>query len=135
MNHIRHIAISAQEPENTAEFYKEAFGFKEVGRISKEQGVLAHGVFLSDGLLNLAILKFKSEQGGISPDKVGLHHFGILVDNLDEVSAKIESLGGACFLKRPEDGSKGFFETKFVGPDGVVFDISEHPWKNSISNS
>ena len=86
MNHIRHIAISAQEPENTAEFYKEAFGFKEVGRISKEQGVLAHGVFLSDGLLNLAILKFKSEQGGISPDKVGLHHFGILVDNLDEVS-------------------------------------------------
>jgi hypothetical protein len=30
---------------------------------------------------------------------------------------------------KPEPGMGNvFFETKFRGPDGVVFDCSEHPW-------
>ena len=28
----------------------------------------------------------------------------------------------------PPPGFTGFYETKFHGPDGVVFDVSEHPW-------
>jgi len=27
--------------------------------------------------------------------------------------------------------AKGFYETKFHGPDKVVFDITDHPWLGS----
>ena len=52
MPKLRHIAIAAEDPEAMAEFYKKAFDFVEVGR---PNGVLADGVFLSDGTLNMAI--------------------------------------------------------------------------------
>ena len=38
------------------------------------------------------------------------------------------ALGADCFRHTPPPGHTGFYETKFHGPDGVVFDISEHPW-------
>ena len=44
----------------TAEFYKKAFGFQQVGETSPTSP-LAQGYFLSDGTLNIAVLKFKTE--------------------------------------------------------------------------
>jgi len=44
------------------------------------------------------------------------------------VSKHVEALGADCFRHTPPPGHTGFYETKFRGPDGVVFDISEHPW-------
>ena len=43
---------------------------------------------------------------------------------------KLEKLGAKCFARRPE-GQKGFYETKFHGPDKVTFDITDHPWRGS----
>ena len=54
--------------------------------------------------------------------------FGVLVDDLASARRKVEGLGGDCFRHTPPPGHTGFYETKFHGPDGVVFDISEHPW-------
>ena len=124
MAKIRHIALATNDPVATAEFYKQAFGFEEIER---RDNPLATGVFLTDGSLNLAILKFKSDQLGKGMDYVGLHHFGILVGDVRETMDKLEAMGTECFLK-PEPGDKSGFEYKFHGPDGVVFDISEHPW-------
>ena len=123
MPKLRHIAIAAEDPEAMAEFYKKAFDFKEVGR---PNGYLADGVFLSDGTLNMAILHFAWDQGpGL--DFRGIHHFGVLVEDVDEMIDKLEKLGAKCFARRPES-QKGFYETKFHGPDKVVFDITDHPW-------
>jgi len=41
---------------------------------------------------------------------------------------KLEELGAPCFMKQDTAAKNSFFETKFRGPDGVVFDVSEHPW-------
>lgn len=132
MPQIRHIALATNDPEKTAAFYKDAFGFKEVARTKKRDDPqqLAYGVYLSDGTLNLAILKFRNyDQLGRGLDYVGLHHFGIEVaDNLESWIKKIELLGAECFMRRPESLKDVFFETKIRGPDGVVFDVSEHPW-------
>ena len=131
MPKIRHIALATQDPVKTAEFYKQAFGFKEVGRAGDPESPkgLAWGFYLSDGTLNLAILKFKNvDQLGRGLDYVGIHHFGILVDDLDQSMETLEGLGAPCFMKQDPDMAGSFFETKFRGPDGVVFDISEHPW-------
>ncbi len=131
MPKLRHIALATQNPEATADFYKKAFGFKEVKKVTSE---LAHGFFLSDGTINLAVLKFKQwDQLGKGLDYVGLHHFGVIVDDVDDWTNKLESLGAECLLRRPNDRSVDDFEVKFRGPDGVVFDIAEHPWPGTAS--
>jgi len=50
---IRHVALSVQDPWETAEFYKEGLGLEEVTELD---GALAEGVFLTDGVVNLALL-------------------------------------------------------------------------------
>jgi len=131
MPKIRHIALATNDPDKTAEFYKQAFEFKEVGRAGDRNSPkgIAWGYYLSDGTINLAILKFKNvDQLGKGLDYVGVHHFGILVDDLDDYAKKLESLGAPCFMKQDPSQANSFYETKFRGPDGTVFDISEHPW-------
>ena len=116
MPKLRHIAIAAEDPEAMAEFYKKAFDFVEVGR---PNGVLADGVFLSDGTLNMAILKFKTDQLGKGMGFRGIHHFGILVEDVDEFSKKLESLGAKHYIDQGQGGHQaGYFEKKFYGPNG-----------------
>jgi catechol 2,3-dioxygenase-like lactoylglutathione lyase family enzyme len=111
MPKLRHIAIAAEDPEKMADFYKKAFDFKEVGR---PNGVLADGVFLSDGTLNMAILKFKTDQLGKGLDYRGIHHFGVLVEDVDEFSKRLESLGAEHYFDRNQvDPQAGYFEKKF----------------------
>ena len=130
MAKLRHLALATNDPEKTAEFYKTALGFKEIRKVSSD---LAHGYFLSDGTLNIAVLKFaRYDQLGKGLDYVGLHHFGIVVDDVDEQSKLLESMGAECFMKpAAEERARGYFEVKFRGPDGVVFDISDRPWPGS----
>jgi catechol 2,3-dioxygenase-like lactoylglutathione lyase family enzyme len=130
MPKLRHIALAAEDPFVAAEFYKQAFDFTEVSRIDKsDDPKKSYGVFLSDGTLSLAVLHFGWDQGpGL--DFRGIHHFGVLVEDVDEVAGKIEKLGAKCFAKRPE-GHRGFYETKFHGPHKVIFDIADHPWRGS----
>jgi hypothetical protein len=49
---------------------------------------------------------------------------------VDSYTEKLEKLGAECFAKRPPE-VKTFYETKFQGPDRVVFDITDHPWKGA----
>jgi len=126
MPKLRHIAIAAENPEAMADFYKNTFDFVEVGR---PNGVLADGVFLSDGTLNMAILKFKSDQLGKGMDFRGIHHFGVLVDDVEEFSKKLESLGAEHYIDQGQQGHQaGYFEKKFYGPEHILFDIAEHGW-------
>jgi catechol 2,3-dioxygenase-like lactoylglutathione lyase family enzyme len=126
MPKLRHIAIAAEDPEAMAEFYKQAFDFKEVGRPS---GALADGVFLSDGTLNMAILKFKTDQLGKGLDYRGIHHFGVLVEDAAKFSQRLERLGAEYYIDRNhQEPNAGYFEKKFYGPERVLFDIAEHPW-------
>src|SRR5678816_3349808 len=83
---IRHIAIATQDPDTMAHFFKQALGLKQVGVANSD---LATGYFLTDGYINLAILKFKSDYAAYTegaPRYEGLHHFGFKVDNLEAVS-------------------------------------------------
>ena len=57
--YLRHVALSVADPWETAEFYKQTVGLEEVSEID---GPLAEGVFLTDGVVNLAILHFKSDE-------------------------------------------------------------------------
>jgi glyoxylase I family protein len=128
---LRHIAIATANPEATVNFYTKAFGFREIRKVN---GELAYGSFLSDGTMNMAVLKFQGpDQLGKGLDYTGVHHFGVLVDDVDKWTDKLESLGAECFMRAPEVRGNNAFEVKFHGPDGVVFDIAEHAWPGSAA--
>ena len=132
MPRIRHIAIATDDPEATARFYKEGLGLHEVGVVSSD---LAEGYYLSDGHVNVAILKFKSDEAATTegaPRYTGIHHLGFEVESMDEARRQIES-AGAVYHKMAGAATKGSggmgnVEVKFRGPDGVTVDLSEHGW-------
>ena len=89
MAKIKHIAIATQDPDGTARFYKEVFGLQEVGRVDNEN---AEGHYLSDGNVNLAILRFKNdvvagEEFGAAYS--GFHHIGFEVEDTAATDAKL----------------------------------------------
>ena len=114
MPKLRHIAIAAEDPFATAEFYKQAFDFTEVGRIEPAGEGKSYGVFLSDGTLNMAVLQFGWDQG-LGLDFRGIHHFGVLVDDVDGTADKLEKLGAKCFARRPE-GAQGILRDQVSRP-------------------
>lgn len=144
MARIRHIAIQTQDEEATAHFYMENFGLKMVRRLDSERTA---GYFLTDGHINLAILRFKNnvvagaERGtGWS----GIHHIGFQVDDLEETTDKLANSGSA----RPRDdinvalglgaggasAGHGNVEVRYIGPDNVNFDVSETGWVGTPTN-
>ena len=125
MAKLRHLAIACKDPDAMADFYCKAFDFKLV---SSNDGTLAYGHHISDGTIDLAILRFKSDQIGKGMDYTGLHHFGILVEDIDEVTKVVESLGGTHYMDQENPDRTGGFEVKLYGPEGVLFDIAEQGW-------
>jgi len=125
MAKLRHIAIAAKDPDAMADFYVKAFDFKIV---RSNDGPLAYGHHLSDGTIDLAILRFKTDQLGRGMDYTGLHHFGILVEDVDDAAKVAEALGGRHYMDQADPARTGGFEVKMYGPEGVLFDIAEHPW-------
>ena len=130
MGRIRHIAIGTNDPDKTAQFYKDGLGLKEVARLNSKT---AEGYYLTDGHINIAILRFKSDDPATTegaPRYTGVHHFGMEVEDMASARARIEKAGA---VHRPYPGTeemakRGNIEVKFTGPDGVTIDLSEHGW-------
>jgi len=115
---LRHVAITVPDMEAAAQFYEKTFEMKRA-----HQSEIA--ILLSDGVMSLAILKFKTdEQAGDERGKDfhGLHHMGIVVDDLEGYAKRIEANGGRYHMRLP-NSPEGATEVKFRDPNGVVFDI------------
>ena len=128
MAKLRHIAIAVPDPKKTAEFYMNVFGLKQVGETNSP---LATGVYLSDGVINVALLKYKTDEAAgkeRGKDYVGVHHFGFQVEDLREAGSRIEANGGTFFLDLPEQKDTLYYEQKWRDPNGIIFDISHHGW-------
>lgn len=131
MGKLRHFAIVVRDLERSAAFYETVFDLKRVGRDDLEIG---SGIYLSDGVVNLALLQYKSAAaaGVESLDSlVGAHHFGFRVDDLGAAQARIEAAGGRFFFDLGKTKDDVNFERKFKDPDGIIFDISEKGWLGS----
>ena len=128
---IRHVALSVTDPWETAEFYKQAVGLQEVTELD---GPLAEGVFLTDGVVNLAILHFKSDEAaqGTGADYVGIHHIGFWVDDVVE-QGKIARNTGATWIMGDPNNPDGY-EVKHTDLNGIIFDIAAHGWAGSQKN-
>lgn len=124
MPSLRHIAIVVRDLDAMTEFYKSVFELEFVGSETIGTGTAN---YLTDGVVNLALLHFSDKSGEELDRMAGLNHFGIQVDDVAEYERRVEAAGGKFFFELA--GSKqGNSERKYKDPEGVVFDISAHGW-------
>ena len=136
MAKLKYIAIASQDPKKTAEFYRSVFGLKQVGNVDGDN---AEGVYLSDGDISIAVLKFKNEtlageEFGV--EYSGLHHIGFQVDDLSEADARLQAAevqprSEINSVRRSEMGNGHGGRNvalNYSGPDGVMIDISQIGW-------
>ena len=132
MARLRHIAVCVKDLDKAAKFYSDVFEFKRIGR---EDLPIGSAIYMSDGVINLALLNFAGSAASDLKDAknfVGTHHFGIQVEDLVETQKKIEAAGGKFFFDLGDE-RHGNFERKFKDPDGVIFDISKTGWQGTDS--
>jgi catechol 2,3-dioxygenase-like lactoylglutathione lyase family enzyme len=130
MERLRHIAISVRDPEAAAKFFEQAFGMKRAGNAMR-------GVYLTDGVINVALLNFGDEPiAGFEGQKnvCGLIHFGMWVDSLEESDAKVRAAGGKYVTGRKETNPNVYYEVKYKTPEGIVFDLTESGWKGAAKD-
>jgi len=142
MAKIKHIAIASQDPDKTARFYIDVFGLREIAKINSPG---ATGYHLTDGDINLAILKFKNDQtAGVPQGKeyAGLHHIGFEVDKLADIDERLAAAGAPLRddINRTLGLGKGLpahinVEVKYGAPDGVIIDVSETGWAGTARHS
>src|SRR5260221_857635 len=89
MAKLRHIAIIVPDPEEAAAFFEKAFDFKRVGKARR-------GLYVSDGTVNVALLKKETED-----EKIGIYHFGMWVDDLPEAEKKVTEEAATYLASRP----------------------------------
>jgi len=122
MAKLRHIAICVKDLEKSARFYEEVF---EMKRAHVEHQEIGSAIYLTDGVVNLALIRAKQ------PVR---EHFGFVVDDLEATQRRIEEQGGkyAFTLGHPERKN---FEMKFTDPEGRIFDISRQGWFGAESEN
>src|SRR6267378_4406972 len=103
MAKLRHIAVVVRDLERAARFYEQVFDLERVGEEHIDMG---SAIYLSDGVINLALLKYKGEAGSGLKDAasfVGAHHFGFQVDDLEAAKKRVEAAGGKFFYTPSKD--------------------------------
>jgi len=142
MAKLRHIALAVANPDETAKFYERAFGMTRVRESTSS-------VMLTDGVISLAILDNQRSHEALGHS--GLHHFGVITDDVDATAARAEA-GGARYVDTDENVTKRFanrgqlengqvvaaareqHQRKYVDPNGIKFDIvnamhARNSWK------
>ena len=103
-----------------AKFFEDAFGMTRAGNAQR-------GVYMTDGIFNVALLKKEGDE------KLGLYHFGMWVDDLDEAEKKVVDAGGKYLAGRPTSPNS-FYEAKYKSPTGLVFDLTHKGWAGAVKD-
>ena len=126
MNRIKHIAIFTLDPQKTADFYVDVFGLEMAGPAGRG------GFYLSDGEINLAILKARdvdadNPAGFQTP--AGVDHFGFQVEDLEATQARLAEYGAEELPSHaPPGGGEFYYECRYRGAGGQVVDVTENGW-------
>ncbi|HVE10000.1 MAG TPA: VOC family protein [Paraburkholderia sp.] len=121
MAKLRHLAILVPDPEASATFFERAFGMTRAGTARR-------GIYMSDGVMNVALLRVDPAK-----ERVGLFHFGMWVDDLDAAEAQVQA-AGATYLKGRPESPNSFYEAKYRNPDGIVFDMTHSGWAGAVKD-
>ena len=116
MAKLRHLAMVVDDMEKTATFYEQSFGMTRVR-------TTATAIGLTDGYMSMVLIHPSNiNLKGETPR--GLHHLGFLIDDMEQMSAKVEANGAAYHGEILGSGSGPMNERKYLDPNGLMFDIT-----------
>jgi catechol 2,3-dioxygenase-like lactoylglutathione lyase family enzyme len=133
MAKLRHIAFISPEPKLLSDFYQKHFGFEEIKVFPSGSRMVI------DGLFNLAFLKRREKvsevtgthrtDGAELEREPGIHHYGFMVDDLQNAVSKLPASLGRGASPQASDGVGGPegsrpAEMRFVDPWGNNVDLS-----------
>ncbi|HEU5464557.1 MAG TPA: VOC family protein, partial [Candidatus Binatia bacterium] len=134
MGKLRHIAFISKEPKKMSEFYQKYFGFEECKVFPSGSRMVI------DPLFNLAFLQSRGDEAGAVvgthradgaelEGQPGIHHYGFLVDDLNEAVAKLPpalNRGASPQVSAGIGGPEGArpAEMRFIDPWGNNVDLS-----------
>jgi catechol 2,3-dioxygenase-like lactoylglutathione lyase family enzyme len=124
MAKLRHIAINCDDLDTEAKFYSSAFELEEVGRVGSSE---AGAVYLSDGIINVALIKM-NDPNFPNYHPRGLNHIGFVVKDLDAAIERAEKAGAVATVDKDHKQAGATWEMKMKAPSGVAFDLSDHGW-------
>jgi lactoylglutathione lyase len=114
---IVHLALKVQDLEKATNFYKNVFGFKQLGTTPHGHHVSRH---MTDGHIDLALMTWDSDDhkdallAGAGPR---IHHWGVEVTDRDAVTEAITKNGGEI-LSKP-----GAPTLRFRTPDSTIMEV------------
>jgi methylmalonyl-CoA/ethylmalonyl-CoA epimerase len=118
---IRHLAIAVPDLEDAAKFYEAAFGFTRARQTKKR-------IYMSDGLMNITLLPSDDLAGDPRSGKfVGIHHLGVLVDDVKAAMDRMEKVGGVA-VETPKEYQGAYAEAKYWDPYGIMVDVTTQNW-------
>ena len=123
---IQHVAIVSENFVRETKFYESVFGMKRSKPGSDEETKAIktnYGLSIGDGYVGMTVIGRKPGYG------VGLHHFGIDVDDLEVVFARLKERYPAIrVLKRPSN--RPFASYGAHDPEGNIFDLTQEGLEN-----
>jgi len=134
MGKLRHIAFISRQPKVLSDFYQKHFGFEECKVFPSGSRMVI------DPMFNLAFLQSRGDEAGAVVGthradgaelerQPGIHHYGFLVDSLDEAVAKLPASldrGASPQVSAGVGGAQGArpAEMRFIDPWGNNVDLS-----------
>jgi len=131
MAKLRHLAIVVKDMEASARFYEKVFEMKRAFVVKDR------AIYLTDGLMNLAVLAYANTNrpGAQTADgRHGIHHFGFRIADFKETEAALEA-AGATYAFDLGDAAGLNYERKWRDPEGILFDVSEKGWYGALDEA
>ena len=122
--HFEHIHLLSRDPKTTAQYYRKMFD-AEVIETAQPDGSTRVDVDLN-GLAIFILPVAPGENVALSPvdPYLGLDHFGLRVNNLDETAIELKRRG--CeFVKEPRTVRPGLRIAYIRGPENVRIELLE----------
>jgi catechol 2,3-dioxygenase-like lactoylglutathione lyase family enzyme len=117
---LNHVGINVPDPEATVRYYTEVLGFPEAFRVTNENGEI--------DLVYVQVSEntFVEIQPTREDRPLGINHFGLHVENMDEAIAMFRGRGAEVQDKRLSGGTHAIL-SNIITSDGIRIELSELP--------
>ncbi len=125
---FHHLHLKAKDPDKTAAWYGEAFGFKVVDRVVRPVGDIFITCAATDGTTFVISGEKTGETlpAGNSGTKFGLEHFAVATDDFDASLAHVKAMG-VPVLDGPMATPTGIRIAFIEAPDNVRIELMYFP--------
>jgi catechol 2,3-dioxygenase-like lactoylglutathione lyase family enzyme len=133
MGKLRHIAFISKQPKKLSDFYQKYFGFEECKVFPSGSRMVIDPMFnlafLQQAAAQVAVSGTHGADGSENELTIGIHHYGFMIDNLDDALAKLPA--GLTRGANPQI-SGGVSGPEAARPAEVRF---LDPWGNNVDLS